>query len=205
MALASTGYCDFMDITELEQKPIPCIYTSMKKTLCTLLAALVGLSVGIRGVGAAERVKTEAAPRVEVLFERPEEFTDVKDGALGTDKGREAILADIREFITKKAASLLPAGQSLRITFTNIDLAGEYEPWRTNLRDVRIVKDIYPPRFDFKYQILNSQGAVVKEGTEQVRDLAFMSRLVIDRTDALRFEKSLLEDWMRSSLSPAKK
>ena len=42
---------------------------------------------------------------------------------------------------------MVPEGDKLTITFTDIDLAGDFEPWRGPQWDeVRIVKAIYPPR-----------------------------------------------------------
>ncbi|MBE7539597.1 MAG: DUF3016 domain-containing protein [Opitutaceae bacterium] len=143
--------------------------------------------------------------RVEVNFTDPENFTDVKDSSFGTEKGRDAILSEIREYITRRADKLLPAGQKLTITFSDIDLAGEYEPWRgPRADDIRIVKDIYPPRFKFSYKVTNAAGAVVKQGEENITDLAFMMRLTIDRQDPLRYEKDILNDWMGAKLRETK-
>jgi hypothetical protein len=84
------------------------------------------------------------------------------------------------------------------VTFADIDLVGEYEPWRgPQFSDVRIVKSIYPPRFKFAYKITDAAGKTVKEGKEELRDLAFDMRLTIDRQDPLRYEKDILKDWIQ--------
>jgi hypothetical protein len=147
----------------------------------------------------------EAAPakktdkRVEVIFDHPEKFTDVKGDSMDTDKGRENMLDQIREFLETRGAERLPAGQKLIITFTNIDLAGDYEPWRTGpMQDARIIKDIYPPRFAFSYKLTDATGAVLKEDKVNLSDLSFMTRMTIDRNDQLHFEKDMLGDWIRS-------
>lgn len=68
------------------------------------------------------------------------------------------------------------------------------------MQDVRIVKDIYPPRFLFRFVIQDDAGKVLKEGERRLTDLGFMQRLTIDRQDHLRYEKDLLGDWLRSEL-----
>lgn len=150
--------------------------------------------------------KTQAS-RIEVVFQDADKFTDVKDSHIVTDKGRDWILDELKSFLEKQGDRYLPAGQKLLIAFTDIDLAGEYEPWRTPpADDIRIVKDLYPPRFVFSYKITEEKtGAVLKEGSENLRDMAFMSRLVIDRSDSLRYEKDMLKDWIRSTLPAPRK
>jgi hypothetical protein len=44
----------------------------------------------------------------------------------------------------------------------------------------------------------------VSEGKETLRDMAFMMRVTINRSDSLHFEKEILSDWLRDKL-PAKK
>lgn len=179
----------------------------MKQNILPLVLS-VALSLLPFSVSAASKPKAadETPSRIEVLFEKPENFTDAKDSQMGTEKGRDAILSDLRSFIQDRAVGIIPAGAKLKMTFTEVDLAGDYEPWRSaSTMDVRIVKDIYPPRFDFSYQLIDANGTVLKEGKEQLRDLSFMMRLVIDRSDPLRFEKDMLVDWMRSNLRQPKK
>ena len=164
------------------------------KTLSRYAVVLLGLAVPV-ALSAAGPAK--APVRTEVVFEKPENFTDVKDGEMGSDRGRDGILEQIREFIVERAEKALPAGQKLTVTFSDIDLVGEYEPWRgPQFSDVRIVKSIYPPRFKFSYKITDAAGKIVKEGKEDLRDLAFDMRLTIDRQDPLRFEKDILKDWI---------
>ena len=171
------------------------------KTLRMALAA-----AGLIAAFSLRAATAGPAPRVEIVFDHPENFTDVKDSYSGTDKGRDAILGQIRDFIVRKATPMIPEGYRLTLTFTDIDLAGEYEPWRGPQWDgVRIVKGIYPPAFKFAYSVTDSTGKVVKKGSEFIRDLGFEFRSVLDRSDALHYEKEVLSDWLRSNLSGIRK
>jgi hypothetical protein len=166
-----------------------------------LIIAAIAAAGAIGTLPAAEAPADEA--RVLDTFVNPEKFADVGDGYMSTDKGREANVEAIREHIEKTAVRYLPEGHKLAVSITDIDLAGDFEPWhKPGAEDVRIIKDIYPPRVDLEYKVTDAAGAVVKEGKRQLRDLSFMMKLSIRRDDMHRYEKELLNDWMRSDLGP---
>ncbi len=135
--------------------------------------------------------------RVEVVFVDPAKFTDARDGYTGTDSGRDAILDQLREHMQTDAKRYIPDGDKLAISVTDVDLAGDFEPWRgPQWDDVRIVKDIYPPRIKLSFRLTDSAGKVIKEGSRDLRDLAFMMKITMSfRDDPLRHEKQLLDDW----------
>ena len=126
-------------------------------------------------------------------------------GFTSTEMGEKAILDQIRDYVVKRANEVLPAGQTLTVTFTDIDLAGDFEPWRGGqAMDIRIVKDVYPPRMDLEFRLTDADGAVLKEGKRQLRDLAFLGKININREDPLRHEKNLLDDWFKNEFPKAK-
>jgi Protein of unknown function (DUF3016) len=164
------------------------------------MLSLAPLLLSLAAPGALRAAPLPAA-RTEVVFAHPDTYTDVKDSEFGTDKGRDAILARLKSFIIDHATPLLPPGETLTMTFTDVDLAGDYEPWRSGQwSDVRIVKDIYPPAFKFTYSVTDPSGKVVSQGAEDIRDLSFTFRFSPDTTDSLHFEKSFLDDWIHSNL-----
>jgi len=142
--------------------------------------------------------KTGAAT-VIVTFNRPENFTDVKSSMMASDKDRDNLLDDIRDYVVDQAPRFLSGGQTLTITFNDIDMAGDFEPWRgPSAQDVRIIKAIYPPRIALDFSLKNAAGAVVASGTRNLTDLAFMNTLPVTvfRDDRLRYEKTLLYNWI---------
>jgi hypothetical protein len=173
------------------------------KTMRTTLTALLGL-IAIVGVHAANE---KPAPRAEVIFSNPEKFTDAANSDRGSDFGREGNLQELRDHLLRRANSYVPQGQKLEITITDVDLAGEIEPWRSpQAHDVRIIKDIYSPRIDLSYRLIDSAtGAVVKEGVSKLRDLTFTMNLHLNRSDARLYEKELLDDWLRTEFGRVKK
>jgi hypothetical protein len=165
----------------------------------------VGMLLAATPVTAPVSQADKTDQRVEVIFDHPEKFADVKGDSTNSPQGQEVMLDQIRGFLESRGAALLPAGDKLAITFTDIDLAGDYEPWHSGpMRDVRIVKDIYPPRFVFSYKLTDATGAVLQEDKVNLSDPSFMSRMTIDRNDPLHYEKDILGDWIRSVV-PRKK
>ena len=173
------------------------------KTHSLILGALAGLAAISTALAAETPAKTDT--RVEVTFASPEKFADVRDAYTSSDRGRDGILSQIRDYLVSRADTYVSPGQKLTVTFTDIDLAGDFEPWRgSEGMDVRIVKDIYPPKMDLEFKLTGADGAVLKEGKRQLRDLAFMSKLSINRSDMLRFEKALLDDWLKEDFPRTK-
>lgn len=152
----------------------------------------------VTGAQAAAPV-TGANGVAEVNFLEPKKFTDVKDNDMG-DYERTTYLDSIRDHVLEQAKRFVPAGHRLAVTFTDIDMAGDFEPWRgPRFSDIRIVKDIYPPRVELSFQLTDAEGNVIKQGKRELRDLAFMMKINMSfRDDPVRHEKALLDDWFRS-------
>ena len=134
----------------------------------TSLSIVFSLSLIACGTAfAADTAKTDPA-NVTIAFEHPDKFTDVKDGYMATDKGRDGILDDIKEY-------------------------------------VRIMKDTYPPRLDIQFKITDADGKVLSEGKRELTDLDYLRRLILPSSDPLRYEKDLLNDWLREEIRSAGK
>lgn len=137
--------------------------------------------------------------QVEVEYIEPEKFSDVRADMMGSDKDRDHYLEMLREHLVQRVASWLPAGHKLTVAVYDVDMAGEFEPWRgPRFQDIRIVKDIYPPRVTLEFKLQDARGEVISQGRRELRDLTFMMNLSINRNDSLRHEKQLLDEWLRN-------
>ena len=171
------------------------------KNLHYPLTVLFGMAAALALHGA-----TPASDRVEVNFSDPEKFTDAADGPRGSDRGREGNLDTLKQHLIERASRALPEGQRLAVTITDVDLAGEVEPWRTGAaQDIRLIKDIYSPRISLDYRVTDASGAVVKEGSARLSDLSFNMKLHANRSDPRVYEKDLIDDWVRAELGKSKK
>lgn len=144
--------------------------------------------------------------RAEVVFFEPEKFTDVRDSQMG-DYKRTTYLDQIRDHLLEQAKYFVPDGHKLTVTFTDIDMAGDFEPWRgARFDDIRVVKDLYPPRVKLSFRLTDADGNVVKQGDRQLSDLAFMMKIPMGfRDDSVRHEKALLDDWLRADFPRVRK
>ncbi|NOU53184.1 DUF3016 domain-containing protein [Pseudoalteromonas sp. JBTF-M23] len=101
-----------------------------------------------------------------------------------------------------KLAEKLPDGYKLDVTFNDIDLAGEA---RFNMDNIRVVKDIYFPRLDISYRLVDNKGQQVIEATEELKDMSFLDRIKSGREGSLYYEKRLLDQWFESQIAKAVK
>ena len=85
------------------------------------------------------------------------------------------------------------------VTFTDIDMAGDFEPQRgPNFNSVRILKAIYPPRVNLTFRLTDASGQVIAEGERQLRDQAYTwTASPVNQSDPLRYEKRLIDDFFR--------
>jgi len=138
------------------------------------------------------------AGEAHVRFVAPERYTDA---SLNGDRRVDAEAPALRELaahIGRLAGSRLPEGQVLELEVTDVDLAGRYEPWRSESRDVRIVTGATWPRIAVRYS-LRAGDRVLRSGEEVVADQAFDFRPGRIRSgDRLFAEKAMLDDWFEA-------
>jgi hypothetical protein len=167
--------------------------------LASLLAVILPL---ITLPFAAAKPHESGAGKLTVNFPGWQKYTDIQDAFQPTDRGELAILDDLHRALEADAGYLVPDGDHLTLTFSNIHLAGAFEPDRgPDWEDVRIVKDIYPPRFAFTYSLTDASGRVLKSGKENIVDLDFTQRLSLDTSDPRHYDKDLLKEWMERTLA----
>lgn len=135
------------------------------------------------------------ASNVTVTFQESDKFTDARS-SFGSETD-EGYLKMLSEHVQKTATKRLAAGQKLEVTFTDIDLAGDFIPGNVRTQDVRIIKEIYIPRMKLTFKLIDADGKVVKEGERKLSDMNFMMNAnVIGRNETLFYDKTLLSDWI---------
>ena len=150
---------------------------------------------------AAADADVAAAP-VTVAFVQPERFTDVGDREVTSPNVRAAFLRALERHLQRSAGARLVPGQTLTVTITDIDMAGAFEPWRRTGTDVRIVREIYPPRINLTFRLTDASGATEREGARKLVGLEFLARPTLPTSDPLVYEKALLDDWLGDDLGP---
>ncbi|WP_101926290.1 MULTISPECIES: DUF3016 domain-containing protein [Luteimonas] len=138
---------------------------------------------------------------VLVHWTDPAAFSDIRLSGNRWEAQRGDWVEQLAQHVRERAERELPPGSTMDVTIRDIRRAGMYEPGRSARYDhVRIVKDHYPPRIDLDFVLRDADGTVVAEGSRELRDMGFLSRGTAMRSDALRFEKQLIDDWLRREL-----
>jgi hypothetical protein len=172
----------------------------------TTRSLFLAISIASATAAIAAEPQDTSASRIQVTWTNPADFSEAKE-SYGTGLGRDSPndwLGELAKHLRYRAERVLPSGENLQVTFTNVQRAGTYEPWRgPRWYDVRIIKDIYPPRIDLKFAVTDASGNVVREGTRELSDPSFLQRGILNETDPLRFEKRMLDDWLRTEFGDA--
>ncbi|MEO8777829.1 MAG: DUF3016 domain-containing protein [Rhodanobacter sp.] len=175
------------------------------------IVVLIAIAVGAAGLAPAMATEPAAAPaplaaapasaaRVSVTYADPEKFSEVREFGEQDRFNNTDYLKSLKSHLIKRATKMLPAGDRLEVTITDIKLAGGFEPWHgPNFRYVRFMKDVYPPRIDLTFKLIGSDGKVLREGSRKLRNLGYLqSGLAMPTdTDPLRYDKGLLDSWLR--------
>jgi hypothetical protein len=160
-----------------------------------LMAPLLTVALGLASVASAQD------DHVTVAIAHPEKFRDFKTSCVARPVDVEALAAQLQRYLKTTATRRLTEGQRVEITVTNIDMAGDIEVWRNpRFCDLRTMKDVYPPRVDVRFRILDADGKEIRAGTRRLVDVNYLDRSAPSGVDPLRYEKSLLADWLQREL-----
>jgi hypothetical protein len=172
----------------------------------TFLLAIVSLTAH-----AADSVTDPNKPRalpdsgpVAVSWSDPAQFSDLRFSHNRWEADHGDWVRQLAEHFRNSAARQLQPGQTLQVNISDIMRAGSYEPWRgPNLDHVRFIRDRYPPGMAFSYTLTGADGQVLAQGERKLRDTGFMmGSSPINQTDPLRYEKRMIDDWVRRDLNP---
>ena len=157
------------------------------KAPALLLTAFIALAAALPGQARPKNVTDPDIPRslptdggaVSVQWTDPAQFSEIKFSGNRWESEQGTWVVDLARYLREEAGQRLARGQTMDVTITDIDRAGRYEPVvRAAMQDIRIVKDIYPPRIDLRFTLTDAHGATVAEGERQLRDIAFLQRNV---------------------------
>ncbi len=144
-----------------------------------------------------------SATNVVIDWHQPDQYTD-----LGTHfhdhTNLNTFKKELEPYVVRIANDHLPDGTTLELTITDVDLAGEFEPWRPET-DVRIVRTVYPPRMSLQYSVFDVRGELVDSGEADIVDPTFdfnIGQRFLSQ-DRFFYERDLIASWIRNDLSVA--
>jgi len=140
---------------------------------------------------------TAQAAQVEVKWTNPDKYSDIDAGQEHRQHFKDRTFKAFEEHFSKMAEAL-PEQQKLVLDIKNLDLAGDVNFGGT--KRIRIIKDIFFPRIDFSYQLLNADNTVLKSAEVSLKDMGFlMHNSFRYRNKSLSYEKDMLDDWFRKT------
>jgi hypothetical protein len=138
------------------------------------------------------------AATVEIEWQDPDKYYDVR----ATNEGQDHFLARVQTELTKaftEGASKLPQNQTLHLTITNVDLAGEVEYFHPGFPfGLRVLRRVDSPSLKLQYELRDANGQVLQGGDGRLTDLGYdmPSLPPSSGRNPLRYEKDMILDWM---------
>jgi len=168
------------------------------------LMLIVGCaSAGPRTVTApdAPRALTGQSP-VQVTWTDPAQFTEIRSSSNRFEAQSGNWVFQLATYLRSSASKRLAPGQTLDVEITDIKRAGDFEPQNgPRGNDIRIMRNIYPPRITLNFTLKDAHGAVLQQGEEKLVDMGYLTNSgLLSNNDPLRYEKRLLDDWLRRLL-----
>ena len=135
---------------------------------------------------------------VDVRWEDPNAFSEFRLNQDRWQASREGWLQVLAGHLRSASAAELQPGQQLQLTIVDIDRAGGFEPWLgPDYDDVRIMRDIYPPRMTVRYVLRDAGGATVSQGEARLSDPTYLTSTAVRlNSDPLRYEKQMIDTWV---------
>ena len=138
---------------------------------------------------------------VEIEWVEPERFRDIQGGDVNQKRFQNQVIAVLTAHFEEAAAQTLPAGQDLRISITDVDLAGDVEYFFFRFPfGIRVMRDIYFPSIKFSYVLSDESGEVLKSGDTNIRDMGYLfSGNHFINNPPFDYEKRMIDDWFRDT------
>lgn len=139
----------------------------------------------------------ESPSPLQITWSNAEDYRDgTHDDNRFSERSREIVQKDLERWLGQRAASHFKDRARLELVVTDLDLAGEFEPWRgPEYSDIRIIRRIYPARIHFSYKLHLSDGSLLAEGEEVLRHDLF-TRPFNSNHENYAYTKELVDDWM---------
>ncbi|WNC69110.1 DUF3016 domain-containing protein [Thalassotalea nanhaiensis] len=145
------------------------------------------------------------AGQAEIDWVDPDKYTDIRPGNESRSKMQKRVFKELGKHFSELAAKL-PEGQTLKISVTNIDLAGDVRYMvGPNNDTIRIVEDLYFPKMKFDYQLINSDKSIISTAKADIKDMSFNTGVRSSMSsEAFQYEKNMIDDWFYKAFPETK-
>lgn len=164
----------------------------------TLTKGLLG-TLGCAGLLVAA---SSNAATVELQWNEPDDFRDVRATNSGQDKFEQRTLQELEEQFRSEAEAL-PENLTLHITVNDLDLAGDIEYFHSGYPfGLRVIRSVDFPKMELAWELRDEYDAVISSGDEKIHDMGFRSSTLtsLDRSP-YRYEKELISNWFQENFA----
>ncbi len=168
-----------------------------------LIAAAIAAAISYSSHTYALKTDEKTTGSVSLSFVESENFRDIQYDSVDSLKGHKIVLASIEKAFVKYSSRVLPAGYELEVTVSDVDLAGDHSPLSSTFGDIRVLRDIFPPRIGFDYMLKDSNERIIESGTAKLVDMSYLYRLNPIRhssTNAAPYISEMIERWSARDL-----
>ncbi|PXF63311.1 DUF3016 domain-containing protein [Kangiella spongicola] len=162
---------------------------------------VLALSWGTASMANSDKESKQSQAGIQVEWSDFNDYRDVRAASEPRGTFHKRVKKSFEKFF-KEYSNELPEGQMLSIKILDLDLAGHVELGST--RDIRVMKDIHFPRMEFSYILTDDQGAVLKEGEANLKDMNYLHQ---DRAwkrarykEGFYYEKRMFREWFEETL-----
>lgn len=142
------------------------------------------------------------AEAIKIEFADVDNLTDFSISGMSEKKTLGIFQAELEDEAEDLTNRYLSQGETLEMTITDFDMAGDIQPWRNRYNaDIRYIEPVYPPRIEFTYVLRDAEGNVLSEGQESISDLAYQTGSVTSwraRSMSFFYEFELIKSWLRN-------
>lgn len=170
-----------------------------------VVGALLSAVLALSSFAHAEEAKVEnpvtEVGTVKIEWQDPDSYRDLKNNEI-KHRFEQRFFDTITKNVNKETEKFFTPQQKLVMQVTDVDLAGDMRPtFGRTTDDIRVVKDLYPPRMTFTYQVLENDKVIIA-GDEKLMDMNFMHKLSRVNERPFDAETNMLKDWLKKTIQP---
>ncbi|MBD1388770.1 DUF3016 domain-containing protein [Neiella sp. HB171785] len=178
----------------------------MKSKLGVLILVAGAFCSGSALASDQQNVVTQVTDKMQLQWQDWHEYVDIRENYDETPPSfRQRVFKSLGDNIAENAEKL-PQGYILQLLVVDLDLAGDASAkTQAGVLGVRVFDQGFAPAISFKFAVLDADGKVVLDGSEQLRNRNFLNGRGSMRFDhdRLAYDKELINTWFSKQVLPA--
>ena len=134
---------------------------------------------------------------VQIAWNDPAEFAELRYSLNRQEAARGDWVVQLADYMQTQIAKNVPAGDRVDVDILDVQRAGQFEWVASTTDDVRVMRDVYPPRMTLRFRHTGADGVLKAEGERKIADLAYLQGPPpFPSNDPLRYDKRMIDTWI---------